>query len=149
MKNKSIKTVAEFLLPVVVQSAAGIIPSVLYTAQMNDIAVFVLTAVICVAGSFLCGFSVLGKAGKKGMFLALVLAELSIPLWILAMFLESGVLSVIMSYSSYFFIFLVTSGEIIASNVFSSILTFTLSILLPALFIFLGYRLRMKHGKTA
>ncbi len=83
------------------------------------------------------------------MFLALVLAELSIPLWILAMFLESGVLSVIMSYSSYFFIFLVTSGEIIASNVFSSILTFTLSILLPALFIFLGYRLRMKHGKTA
>lgn len=146
--NKIRKTV-RLLLPVAVYIIVGTIPSLLYSSGLHKAAVFALSFILCMGGSFLCGFLAFGQEGKTGVIAAVVIAELSIPFWILAMFTESSVLAYIMRYSSYFFIFLLTSSEIISSEIISAIITFSLSLALPVGFIVFGYKIRVKHSRIA
>lgn len=143
---KSLKNTAKFILPFAVYSVAGIISSFLFSSEANPTAVFVISVILCICGSFLCGFLAFGKEGKLGMIIMAVLAVLAVPLWLLAMFLESGILSFVLQYSAYFFVFLIKGSEIFHSNI-DSVLAFSFSVIFPALFIYLGYKFRRRKSK--
>lgn len=153
------KKIIHFILPIISFSAASIICFVLMNYCVGDTitesAMYGISIVLCIIGSFLCGFLAFGDSGLMGMILTAFLVVSSVLLWIIVLLAESSVLSYLLSGFSYFFVFICVDINTPLSAFFDIILPFDitiirlffLSIVVPIVFIIIGFKLRLKCSK--
>lgn len=153
------KSVIKFFLPIISFSVPSIISFVLLDCESEVItrsAIYGIAVVMCILGSFLCGFLTLGDSGFMGMFTTASLVVFSLPVCLIALFEESGVLGYLLSGVSYFFVFICcidvqTPLSIICEFILPFDITIIrllfLSVVVPIVFIIIGVKLRLKLNK--
>ncbi|MCI9111064.1 MAG: hypothetical protein HFJ99_00655 [Eubacterium sp.] len=145
MKNKlkSLIPALNFLLPIVIYIAASLMAFVFWNHNhyYNPGLVWITNILLCIVGSFLCGFFTFGKSGKIGMIVMNVLAVAAVPLWIFAESIGLKPLPYILTTISGYYFNLTYCDNL---PEYLPIVSLILSVILPIIFILLGRFIRVK-----